>query len=297
MSLWGSAEIGHVIIANSSLDTLVTQQVDYVQVSLALNYTLRKEVVTTPFEAIKSIWIEFLCFQWAKIGMKLLPNKIRPYLDWTFNSMPSGIKVQNRSWGGHFPKSAFALWQIGINNCIYFSHCSLIVLIMPHPTSIVIGMKCLRLPVRACGKALLLVALVWLVLPLTAYSWGMLPLESSCQARPRGLLGRPHLVKTMLCSGWSNRIAQALTVWMRNLYGMRAGRKTINNWLLSRGHHAYKSTRKPLLGANCCRLCLEWAQIWQNLTMAHWQHVVFGDESRFQVYLIDGRLRVPCLPG
>ena len=84
---------------------------------------------------------------------------------------------------------------------------------------------------------------------------------------------------------------------MRNLCGMRSGQKTINNWLLSRGYHAYKSTRKPLLVANHCRLCLEWAQRWQNLTMAHWQHVVFSDESRFQLYLIDGRLRVPCLPG
>ena len=31
--------------------------------------------------------------------------------------------------------------------------------------------------------------------------------------------------------------------------------------------------------------------------MAHWQHVIFGDESRFQLYPVDGRLRVRRLPG
>ena len=259
----------------------MTPQVDYVQVSLALNYTLRQEVVTTPFEAIKSIWIEFLCFQWAKIDMKCTRNCSPTKSDLTLTGLSIQCQVGSKSKTAAevviSPNLPLHCGKLESTIAYFFSHCSLIVLIMPHPTSIVIGMKCLHLPVRACGKALLLVAWVWLVLPLTAYSGGMLPLESSCQARPRGLLGRPHLVKTMLCSGWSNQIAQALTVWMRNLYGMRAGRKTINNWLLSRGHHAYKSTRKPLLGANCCRLCLEWAQRWQNLTMAHWQHVVFGD--------------------
>ena len=55
--------------------------------------------------------------------------------------------------------------------------------------------------------------------------------------------------------------------------------------------------RKPLLTANNRRLCLEWAQMWLNLTMAHWQHAIFGDESRFQLYLVDGRLKIHRLPG
>ena len=76
-----------------------------------------------------------------------------------------------------------------------------------------------------------------------------------------------------------------------------AGRKTVNNRLLSSGYHAYRPTRKPLLTANHHRLCLAWTQRWQNLTMAHWQHVIFGDESRFQHNPVDGRLRVHSLPG
>ena len=54
---------------------------------------------------------------------------------------------------------------------------------------------------------------------------------------------------------------------------------------------------KPLLTANHRRLRLDWAQRWRNLTVAHWQHVIFGDESRFQLYPVDGRLRVRRLPG
>ena len=125
MSPWGSAEIAHVIIANSSLGTLVTSQVDYVQVSLALKYTLWEEVVTTPFEAIKSIWIEFSCFQWAKIDMKCTCGCSPTKSDLTLTGLSLQCQVgpsksKNRSLGGHFPKYAFALWQIRINNCIFF---------------------------------------------------------------------------------------------------------------------------------------------------------------------------------
>ena len=94
--------------------------------------------------------------------------------------------------------------------------------------------------------------------------------------------------------------ARALTARMRNLCGMRAGRTTVNNRLLSRGYRACRPTTKPLLTANHRRLRLEWAQRWRNLTVAHWpcwQHVIFGDESRFQLCPVDGRLRVRRLPG
>ena len=91
--------------------------------------------------------------------------------------------------------------------------------------------------------------------------------------------------------------ARALTARMRNLCGMRAGRTTVNNQLLSCGYRAYRPTTKPLLTANLPRLRLEWAQRWRNLTVAHWQHVIFGNESRFQLYPVDGRSRVRHLPG
>ena len=83
-------------------------------------------------------------------------------------------------------------------------------------------MNYLHLPMRACGKVLLLVAWVWLMLPSTASSRGMLPLELWCQASPRGLLGRPQLIKTALLRMVSQDCftnARALMAWMRNLYG------------------------------------------------------------------------------
>ena len=76
----------------------------------------------------------------------LLPNEIRPYHARTFTSMPSEIvKVQNCSLGCHFPKSAFKLWQVQLNDYIFFSQCSLIVLIMPHPIPVGIRHKVLAL--------------------------------------------------------------------------------------------------------------------------------------------------------
>ena len=109
----------------------------------------------------------------------------------------------------------------------------------------------------------------------------------------------PRQDRAMLRMVWQDRFlsARALTARMRNLYGMRAGRTTVNNRLLSRVYWAYRPTTKPLLTTNHRRLHLEWAQRWRNLTVANWQHVIFGDESRFQLYPVDGRLRVRRLPG
>ena len=111
---------------------------------------------------------------------------------------------RNRSLGGHFPKSAFALGQFRINICIFFSilkDCSNKALANIYW---LLGMKRLHFSVRACGKVLLLVAWVWFVLPSTASSGGMLPLELWCQASPLGLIRRPLLVNSVLCSGWSS---------------------------------------------------------------------------------------------
>ena len=105
-----------------------------------------------------------------------------------------------------------------------------------------------------------------------------------------------HAATGSLVPGKSSGAPRALKAWMINLYGMRAGRTTVNNRLLSRGYRAYRPTTKPLLTANHRRLRLEWAQRWRNLAVAHWQHVIFGDESRFQLYPVDGRLRVRRLP-
>ena len=224
------------------------------------------------------------------------------YLGQTFNARSSGIvELRNHSIGGRSPKSIFTLWQLWINICIFFQKFFWLFEQCPVQPLWVLGMRCLHLPVRALSKVLLLPVWVWLVLPSTAYSKGMLPLDLWCQASLQGLPQKttPRQDRALLRMVRQDRFlsARALTARMRNLNGMRAGRTTVNNRLLSRGYRAYRSTTKPLLTANHCHLHLEWAQRWRNLTVAHWQHVIFGDESRFQLYPVDGRLRVRRLPG
>ena len=95
---------------------------------------------------VKIIVVLPVGWNWHEMYLWLLPNEIRPCLGQTCTSISSGIvEVQNDSLGGHFPNSAFALWQVRNNNCIFFSHSSLIVLMMPRPTSIGIRHKVLAL--------------------------------------------------------------------------------------------------------------------------------------------------------
>ena len=95
----------------------------------------------------------------------------------------------------------------------------------------------------------------------------------------------------------SFKSACALTERMRNLYGVRAGRKTINNRLETRGYRARRPLRKTPLTAHHRRMRLAWAQRGRNPTVAQWQHIIFGDESRFQLYPVDGQMGVCRLPG
>ena len=252
-------------------------------------YTLGNKGCYTPIEDNKTnvdrTFVFPLGWNWHDMDPWLFPNEIRHYLGQTFNARSSGIvELRNHSIGGRSPKSIFTLWQLWINICIFFQKFFWLFEKCPVQPLWVLGMRCLHLPVRALSKVLLLPVWVWLVLPLTAYSNGMLPLDLWCQASLQGL---PK----------DNTSARPCIARMRNLYGMRAGRTTVNNRLLPRGYGAYRPTTKPLLTANHRRLRLEWAQRWRDLTVAHWQHVIFGDESRFQLYPVDGRLRVRRLPG
>ena len=55
--------------------------------------------------------------------------------------------------------------------------------------------------------------------------------------------------------------------------------------------------KKALLTANHRRLNLEWTQRWQDLTMADWRHVIFNDQSTFQICPEGDRLGERRLPG
>ena len=45
------------------------------------------------------------------------------------------------------------------------------------------------------------------------------------------------------------------------------------------------------------RFRLDWAWRWKNSTVAAWSHVIWGDESRFQLYAVDGGMIVLRLSG
>ena len=232
----------------------------------------------------------------------LFPNEIRHYLGQTFNARSSGIvELRNHSLGGRSPKSIFTLWQLWINICIFFQKFFWLFeqwLVQP---LWVLGMSCLHMPVRALSKMLLLPVWVWLVLPSTTYSKGMLPLDLWCQASLQGLPERQHLGKTVHCWGWSDRIVSwVLGPWRRRWeictgWGLVARRLTTDSCPVVTGH--IDPQRSP------CWLPTTVVSSWSGrrgsgiLTVAHWQHVIFGDESRFQLYPVDGRLKVRRLPG
>ena len=269
-------------------------------------YTRGKKGCYTPIEDNKTnvdrTFVFPLGWNWHDMDPWLFPNEIRHYLGQTFNARSSGIvKLRNHSIGGRSPKSIFTLWQLWINICIFFQKFFLIVRTMPRPTPMGIRHEVFALA-REGIKQGAIAARVGLthvtvnrILKRHAATGSLVPGKSSGDPRKT----TPRQDRALLRMVRQDRFLsdQALTARMRNLYGMRAGRTTVNNRLLSRGYRAYRPTTKPLLTANHRRLRLEWAQRWRNLTVAHWQHVIFGDESRFQLYPVDGRLRVRRLPG
>ena len=268
-------------------------------------YTLGKKGCYTPIEDNKTnvdrTFVFPLGCNWHDMDPWLFPNEIRHYLGQTFNARSSGIvELRNHSKGGRSPKSIFTLWQLWINICIFFSKVFLIVWTMPRPTPMGIRHEVFTLA-REGIKQGAIAARVGLtcatfnrILKRHAATGSLVPGKSSGAPRKT----TPRQDRALLRMVRQDRFfsARALTARMRNLYGMRAGRTRVNNRLLSHGYLAYRPTTKPLLTSNHRPLRLEWAQRWRNLTVAHWQHVIFGDESRFQLYPVDGRLRVHHLP-
>ena len=129
-----------------------------------------------------------------------------------------------------------------------------------------------------------------------ASSWGKLPLLVYNQRSQQELLERPQSAKKRALFRMVHedcfKSARAFTERMRYSYGVGVGRKPINK-------QPTCGQRKPLLTASHRRLHLhvDWARRWQKLTVTAWCHVIWGDESRFQLYPVNGRMRVRRLLG
>ena len=232
----------------------------------------------------------------------MFPNEIRHYLGQTFNARSSGIvELRNHSIGGRSPKSIFTLWQLWINICIFFQKCFWLFEQCPVQPLWVLGMSCLHLPVRALSKVLLLPVWVWLVLPSTAYSKGMLSLDLWCQASLQGLPERQHLGKTVHCWGWSDRIVSwVLGPWRRGWeicteWGLVAQRLTTDSCPVVTGY--IDPQRSPcwlpttvVSAWSGCRGGGTWQWPTGNMSSS-----VMSRDSNFPP--VDGRLRVRRLPG
>ena len=214
---------------------------------VTMKYTLGKKGCYTPIEDnrtnVDRTFVFPLGWNWHDMDPWLFPNEIRHYLGQTFNARSSGIvELRNHSIGGRSPKSIFTLWQLWINICLFFQKFFWLFEQCPVQPLWVLGMRCLHLPVRALSKVLLLPVWVWLVLPSTAYSKGMLPLDLWCQASLQGLPERQHLGKTVHCWGWSDRIVSwVLGPWRRGWeicteWGLVAQRLTTDSCPVVTGH-------------------------------------------------------------
>ena len=78
---------------------------------------------------------------------------------------------------------------------------------------------------------------------------------------------------------------------------IQASTRTVNRRLEDMDYRARRSAVKPMLTPKHKREHLALALEHRNLTVQHWQHVVFGDESRFLSFPVDGRMRVRTRAG
>jgi len=121
---------------------------------------------------------------------------------------------------------------------------------------------------------------------------------------PRRSIGRPRATterddRRIIALVRANRriSSRAIATQLRARQLIRISRQTVNRRLIQRGYRARRLIKKPKLTARHRANRLQWAQRYSNLTVAHWNHVIFGDESRFPLYPVDGRLRVRRLAG
>lgn len=73
---------------------------------------------------------------------------------------------------------------------------------------------------------------------------------------------------------------------------IQASTRTVNRRLMAMGYRARRCAVKPKLTPRHKRGRLAWARQYRNLTVQHWHHVVFADESRFLLFPVDNRMRV-----
>ncbi|GBN64884.1 hypothetical protein AVEN_7504-1 [Araneus ventricosus] len=68
--------------------------------------------------------------------------------------------------------------------------------------------------------------------------------------------------------------------------------RTVQRTIINMGSQSRRPTRVPLLTERHKALLLFWARQHYHSTVDDWKHVAWSDESRFQLYRTDARVRV-----
>ena len=89
--------------------------------------------------------------------------------------------------------------------------------------------------------------------------------------------------------------------WLREEWGRTldapVSTRTTNRRMQQRGYFARRPAKVPMLTRRHRQERLAWAAQWRDLTLNHWRHVIFADESRYLLHRADGRVRVRRLVG
>ena len=108
--------------------------------------------------------------------------------------------------------------------------------------------------------------------------------------------GRPRVTTRrtdrflLLCVRRNRRVTiRTIQRRLRRDFGMNISLRTINNRLLNLGFRARRTVWFPKLTLEHRYRRRVWARRYQNLTLGHWRHVIFAEESRFMLYRKDGR--------
>ena len=201
---------------------------------------LTKKVVTPPLKTIKPMWIELLCFHLAEIGMiwtVIVPQR-NPILSW------ADIQCKVK-WDRRAPKPQYR-WSFPqitlhtvttLNQYLHiFSKVFLIVRTMPRQTPMGIRHEVFALAREGIKQGAIAArvgltrATVNRILKRHVATGSLVPGKSSGAPRKT----TPRQDRALLRMVRQDRFlsARALTARMRNLYGMRAGRTTVNNRLI-----------------------------------------------------------------
>lgn len=110
--------------------------------------------------------------------------------------------------------------------------------------------------------------------------------------RPRISTPREDRVLRRMCRTNRFMTATMLRSWWMRTIRRRCSIRTVRARLLAAKLKACRPCRRPMLNRRHRQTRRHWTEAHRNWQLGHWRHCVFVDESRFTLYIRDGRVRV-----